>query len=60
MSDRFGILISAQASCLGSLWNPSSAWFCLAAAAAESLQSCQILCDHIDGGPPGSPVPGIL
>ena len=38
---------------------------CLAAAAAaaavaKSLQSCPILCDPIDGSPPGSPVPGIL
>ena len=31
-----------------------------AAAAAKSLQSCPILCDSIDGGPPDSPVPGIL
>ena len=31
-----------------------------AAAAAESLQSCPILCNPIDGSPPGSPVPGIL
>ena len=31
-----------------------------AAAAAKSLQSCPILCDPIDGSPPGSPVPGIL
>ena len=31
-----------------------------AAAAAKSLQSCLILCDPIDGSPPGSPVPGIL
>ena len=30
------------------------------AAAAKSLQSCQTLCDLIDGSPPGSPVPGIL
>ena len=29
-------------------------------AAAKSLQSCSILCDPIDGSPPGSPVPGIL
>ena len=34
--------------------------FCSAAAAAKSLQSCPTLCDPIDGGPPGSPVPGIL
>ena len=31
-----------------------------AAAAAKSLQSLPILCDPIDGSPPGSPVPGIL
>ena len=30
------------------------------AAAVKSLQSCLILCDPIDGSPPGSPVPGIL
>ena len=27
---------------------------------AKSLQSCPIMCDHIDGSPLGSPVPGIL
>ena len=27
---------------------------------AKSLQSCLILCDPIDGSPPGSPVPGTL
>ena len=31
-----------------------------ATAAAKSLQMCLTLCDHIDGSPPGSPVPGIL
>ena len=31
-----------------------------AVAAAKSLQSCPTLCDPRDGGPPGSPVPGIL
>ena len=31
-----------------------------AAATAKSLQSCPTLCDPIDGGQPGSPVPGIL
>ena len=31
-----------------------------ATAAAKSLQSYLILCDPIDGSPPGSPVPGIL
>ena len=30
------------------------------AAAAKALQSWPILCDPIDGSPPGSPVPGIL
>ena len=28
--------------------------------AAKSLQSCPTLCDPIDSGPPGSPVPGVL
>ena len=28
--------------------------------AAKLLHSCPTLCDPIDGGPPGSPVPGIL
>ena len=31
-----------------------------AAAAAKLIQSCPILCDPIDGSPPGSPIPGIL
>ena len=31
-----------------------------AAAAAKLLQSCQTLCDPIDGSLPGSPIPGIL
>jgi len=31
-----------------------------AAAATKSLQSCLILCDPMDGSPPGSPIPGIL
>ena len=30
------------------------------AATVKSLQSCQTLCDPIDGSPPGSAVPGIL
>jgi len=34
--------------------------YCIAAAAAKSLQSCPTLCDPIDGSPPGSPVSGIL
>ena len=39
-----------------SLWST----FAAAAAAAKSLQSRPTLCNHIDGSPPGSPVPGIL
>ena len=31
-----------------------------AAAAAKSHHSCQTLCDHLDGSPPGSSVHGIL
>ena len=31
-----------------------------AAAAAKSLHSCPPLCNPIDIGPPGSPLPGIL
>ena len=38
----------------------SSVLAAAAAAAAKWLQSCLILCDLIDGSPPGSPVPGIL
>ena len=60
MSDWFGILISTQASCLGPLWNPSSAWFCVAAAAAKSLQSSLTLCNPIDSSPSGTSVPRIL
>ena len=44
---------------LGKLLNLSeSKW--LICAAAKSLQSCPILCDPVDGSPPGSPIPGIL
>ena len=32
----------------------------MSAAAAKSLQLCLILCDPIDGSPPGSSVPRIL
>ena len=31
-----------------------------AATVAKSLQLCLILCNPIDGGPPGSPIAGIL
>ena len=30
------------------------------ATAAKSLQSCPVLCDPIDGSPPGASTPGIL
>ena len=41
--------------------NPYAAAAAAAAAAASKLlQSCQTLCDSIDGSPPGSPVSGIL
>ena len=42
------------------MWNENYAFYEYAAAAAKSFQSCPTLCDPIDGGPPGSPVPGIL
>ena len=35
-------------------------WCCHNAAAVKSFQLCPTLCYPIDGGPPGSPVPGIL
>ena len=34
--------------------------FIIGAAAANWLQSCQTLCDCIDGSPSGSAIPGIL
>ena len=37
---------------------PAAVAAAAAAAAAKSLQLCPILCDPIDGSPPGSPVPG--
>ena len=41
---------------VGNLISSSSPMY----ATAKSLQSCPTLCNSIDGGPPGSPVPGIL
>ena len=41
-------------------WKESYDQPAAAAAAAKSPQLCLTLCDPIDGGPPGSPVPGIL
>ena len=40
---------------LASMWGSA-----LTQAAAKSHQPCPTLCDPTDGGPPGSPVPGIL
>ena len=45
---------------LFTIWATREAHWSYAAAAAKSLQLCPTLCDHIDGSPPGSPVPGIL
>ena len=60
---KYHLLTEAYPDC--SIWNcklPPTPPFSnsLAAAAAKSLQSCQTLCDPIDGSPPGSPIPGIL
>ena len=52
---RLTDLISLQSKGLSRVFSSLSA-----AAAAKSFQSCPILCDPIDGSPPGSPVPGIL
>ena len=42
-------------------WKKYSETFLIyVAAAAKSLQSCPILCDPIDGRPPGSAIPRIL
>ena len=41
-------------------WGRKQSVMTAAAAAAKLLQSCLILCDSIDGSPPGSAVPGIL
>ena len=49
-------LLHWQVDSLHTLWTPEIR----AAAGAKSLQSCQTLCDPIDGLPSGSPVPGIL
>ena len=40
--------------------SPTWSMILAAAAAAKSLQSCPTLCDPVDCGPPGSPVPGTL
>ena len=57
-----GIKPTSHVSCIGRWFFTTSATrpLTLAAAAAESRQSCLTLCDPIDGSPPGSSVPGIL
>ena len=52
MKGEYGCIKSINTS-----WSHAAA---AAAAAAKSLQSCPTLCDPIDGGPSGSPIPGIL
>ena len=44
----------------GNIIQPTTDLWPSLAAAAKSLQSCQTLCDPIDGSPPGSTIPGIL
>ena len=51
-------IFSPQSSSVSSSMAKISPGVCFAA--AKSLQSCPILCDPIEGSPPGSPVPGIL
>ena len=41
-------------------WKGKESWKLCCCCCYKSLQSCLTLCDPIDGGPPGSPVPGIL
>ena len=51
------------ATCLVELrkqWEPQGDAAAAAAATAKSLQLCPILCDPIDGSPPGSSVHGIF
>ena len=65
---RTSFLTSAASFLLGSCFFGPLTYSCIMwstsaralAAAAKSHQSCPTLCDPIDGGPPGSPVPGIL
>ena len=54
----------SQVSCIEgrcfNLWATREALLSETPAAAKSLQSCLILCDPINGSPPGSAIPGIL
>ena len=55
-----GSKITAGGDCIHEINSYDRPAAAAAAAAAKSLQSCPTLCNPIDGGPPGSPVPGIL
>ena len=60
MFDVFSSLLTARSPVQYVLYFLSIPVPVVAAAAAKSLQSCLILCNPIDGSPPGSPIPGIL
>ena len=67
LDTRFKRIFSSCCSCHRQESDPTSITcetdqnlFWNVAAAAKSLQSYPTLCDPIDSGPPGSPVPGIL
>ena len=55
-----GSKITAGGDCIHEINSYDRPAAAAAAAAAKLLQSCPTLCNPIDGGPPGSPVPGIL
>ena len=59
---RFTIFVPTHSSAAvrADFWRFFISFLRAAAATAKPLQSCLILCDPIDGSPPGSPVPGIL
>ena len=58
---HYAIIVVVQSlSCVHLFATPWTAAFQSSPATAKSLQSFPTLCDPIDGGPPGSPVPGIL
>ena len=56
--DCSGLLLWLAVVTLNSCWSVTAC--CVAAAAAQSPQSCLTLCNPRDSSPPGSPVPGIL
>ena len=54
-------LASTHVSCIaGRFFTTEPPGIIVFSATAKLLQSCLILCDPIDGSPPGSAVPGIL